>query len=431
MSDRPAKPSATAPVMIRCKGHPNIKAKHAKTIELTRDDDLSAAGTCIIGVAAEYDEGALLKLRGPVRLDFVCDEASDSVTARINPKFTAGAPLIIRRMPTPEPRSFCIGADKGSTGLNRALIDALTRPGAILNVTVRELETGAAADDGLLTLVATPIGNLDDMSARAIAALESADHILCEDTRQARALLSLYGISTPTSAYHDHNERTRTDDIVKRLQAGARIALISDAGMPLISDPGYALVRAARTAGVVVTVVPGPDAVTSALALSGLPPDDFRFIGFPPRKPTALRQRLEDLREAAYTTVLFEAPHRIERTLALAAEVFGDRPMALCRNLTKFGETVLSGTAEDILRRIADGAAINGELVLVIAGTAPVLPSAAPTSLPDAAALDRLLDSLIAAGVPTKTLGDALAHATGQKRRDGFERILQLKGEKD
>jgi 16S rRNA (cytidine1402-2'-O)-methyltransferase len=427
MTDRPA--HTQPPAVIRCKGHPNVKAKHAKTLELTRDSDLTAAGTCIIGVEADYDEAALLKLRGPVRLDLACGDARDRVTARINPKFTVGAPLIVRRMPTPEPRAFCIGADKGSAALDRDLIAALTRPGAELTVTVTPLAEPAGAGDGLLTLVATPIGNLDDISVRAVAALESADHILCEDTRVSRELLALYGISTPTSAYHDHNERSRTEEILRRLQGGARIALISDAGMPLISDPGYALVRAAREAGVPVTAVPGPDAVTTALALSGLPPDDFRFIGFPPRKPTALRQRLDVLRDMPHTTVLFEAPPRIEKTLSVAGEVFGDRPMALCRNLTKFSETVLTGSAAEILDTIAAGAAVNGELVLVIEGAPPAEPT--EQAGPPDAALDRLLEALVEAGLPTKALGDALARATGIKRRDGFERVLRLKGEKD
>lgn len=417
--------AAAKSVIIRCKGHPNIRASHAKTFELTRDPSITAAGTCIIGVEAEYDEAALLSLRGAVRVILECGEIRDDAIARINPKYAAGAPLIFRRMPTPEPRTFCVGVDKGSNALNRDLIDALQKQGAELTVTIETLENEETAEDGILYVVGTPIGNLDDLSPRALSVLQSVDQILCEDTRTTRTLLSGFGVEAQTTAYHDHNERDRAPDMIARLKNGARLALVSEAGMPMVSDPGFHLVRAAREEGLAVTVVPGPDAVTSALALAGLPTDDFRFIGFLPRKPTLRRQRLEELKPAPYTCLFFEAPHRIEKTLEDAADILGDRPLALCRNITKFGEKVLTGTAASILAEIREGKAVNGELVLVLGGAPPKEEDS--SAAPDDGALERMLDSLVTSGLPTKAIGDAYAKALGIPRREGFNRVLEMK----
>jgi 16S rRNA (cytidine1402-2'-O)-methyltransferase len=410
---------------VRCQGHPNIAGTHAKTFELTRDPTVTQAGTCIVGVSAEYDEAALLALRGAVRLELTCGSVTDRATARINPKYQAGAPLIFRRMPTPEPRTFCVGADKGSSMLDRALIEALRQPGAELRVTITEMDgTPEDAEAGILTLVGTPIGNLDDLSPRALAVLESADTILCEDTRTTKALLAGFGLAGHLVSYHDHNERDRVATVLEKLRAGARIALVSEAGMPTVSDPGFHVVRAAREAGLTVTAVPGPDAVTTALAISGLPTDDFRFLGFPPRKARARRKRLEAIRYAVYTSVIFESPNRIDDVLIDIQDIDPTRRVALCRNLTKFGEKVLLGTAEEVRARVAGGEAVNGELVLVIAGT-NATPS--PTDDPAAASDGRLLEALVAAGLPTKALGDALAKATGISRRDGFNQVLAMK----
>jgi 16S rRNA (cytidine1402-2'-O)-methyltransferase len=413
------------PVVIQCKGHPNIRASHAKTFEVTRDLDLTASGTCIIGVDAQYDEAALLALRGAVQMTLRCGSHEETATARINPKYQAGAPLIWRRMPTPEPRTFCIGLDKGASQLNRDLIKALQQEGAELEITVAPLELEANAGDGILYLVGTPIGNMDDFSPRALSVLQSVDMVLCEDTRTTKDLLSPFGIDVPLTAFHDHNERARTPEMIDRLSQGARLALVSDAGMPLISDPGFPLVRAVRQAGLTVTAIPGPDAVTTALSIAGIPPDDFRFLGFLPRKPTLRRNRFEELRTVPYTCVFYEAPHRIEKTLSEIAEILPDRDIALCRNLTKFGEKVLTGPAADVLAQIEAGEAVNGELVLILAG-APPKDDAVDTPA-DAGALNRMLESLVASGLPTKALGDALAKATNIPRRDGFAKVQAMK----
>jgi 16S rRNA (cytidine1402-2'-O)-methyltransferase len=307
------------------------------------------------------------------------------------------------------------------------MISALQKPGAVLEVTLQQ-DTDGKKDvtaEGILYLVGTPIGNMDDLSPRALSVLKSVDRILCEDTRITREFLSVYGIDQKLISCHDHNEREKTPDMISRLQDGARLALVSDAGMPLISDPGFHLVRAAREADIHVTSVPGPDAVTTALSVAGLPPDDFRFMGFLPRKPAALRKCLENIAAHPYTTVVYESAHRIEKTLNLVLSVLPHREMALCRNLTKFGEKVLRGSAADILSAIQSGQAINGELVLIIEG-APPAPSEQEVPV-DPDMLNRMMETLIAADLPTKPLGDALAKALNIPRREGFNRILDLK----
>lgn len=414
-------------LVIRCDGHPNISASHAKTFELTRDPSVTQAGTCIIGVNAQYDEAALLALRGAVEVEMRCGDFCDRVVARINPKFTAGAPLIFRRMPTPEPRTFAVGSDKGASLLDRDLIKALKLPGAKLEVSISKADFDTKDSRGLLYLVGMPIGNQDDLSPRALSVLQSVDLVLCEDTRTTKALLAGFGLDVPTTAYHDHNERDRVADLIQRLQKGNRLALVSEAGMPLISDPGFHLVRAARDADIPVTAVPGPDAVTTALGMSGLPTDDFRFVGFLPRKAGQRREVLIGLSDVPYTAVFFESPHRIDKTLAEVAELFGTRPLALCRNLTKFGEKVLRGTADEVLAQISNGEAVNGELVLVITGAPPKDEASTGTVSLDTEVLDRMLGHLVEAGLPTKALGDALAYAMGMKRRDGFNHVLALK----
>src|ERR1043166_5442444 len=188
---------------------------------------------------------------------------------------------------------------------------------------------------GLLYLVATPIGNLEDITYRAVRVLGEADLIACEDTRQTRKLLDQYGIQKPTISYHDHNEAERTEELAVKLRAGAVIALVSNAGMPLVSDPGYRLVRAAVESGIPVTPVPGPSAMLTALAASGLPTDAFRFAGFLPHKPGQRVKALEAIADERATVIFYEAPHRILEALEAIGQVLGDRPVVVARELTK------------------------------------------------------------------------------------------------
>jgi 16S rRNA (cytidine1402-2'-O)-methyltransferase len=228
----------------------------------------------------------------------------------------------------------------------------------------------AATVAGVLHVVATPIGNLGDLSPRAGQVLGSVDAICAEDTRHTRQLLSQLGVSTPLLALHEHNEEAMAPRLVARLQAGESLALVSDAGTPLVSDPGFRLVRAAREAGIRVSPVPGPCAMVAALSAAGLPSDRFVFEGFLPAKAGARRERLAVLAGEARTLVFYESSHRIEEMLADAAAAFGeDRRAVLARELTKLFETVLDGTLARLHARVRDDAdQRKGEFVVVVEG---------------------------------------------------------------
>jgi 16S rRNA (cytidine1402-2'-O)-methyltransferase len=222
-----------------------------------------------------------------------------------------------------------------------------------------------------LYLVATPIGNLGDITLRALEVLKQADRIACEDTRQTQKLLNHFGITTPTTSYHEHNELQRTAELVEALKGGGRIAVVSDAGMPGISDPGSVLVREAIAAGVNVIPIPGANAALSALVASGLRADDFRFIGFLPEKAGSRRTRLEALasepREVTQTLIFYEAPHRIVETLVDIEAVFGPSlRVVVARELTKIHEEFLRGTVAEVRAQLGERDRIRGEFVLLI-----------------------------------------------------------------
>jgi len=221
-----------------------------------------------------------------------------------------------------------------------------------------------------LYVVATPIGNLEDISYRAVRILTEADLIAAEDTRHSRVLLSHYGISTPMQALHEHNEEQASAGIIERISNGESIALISDAGTPLISDPGYRLVCAARQAELPVFAVPGPSAITTALSVAGLPPDRFSFEGFLPSKPAARKKKIQELASESRTLVFFESSHRIEAAIEDMAGIFGDnRLVAVCRELSKKFETVLRAPLTEISRQLAaDKNQTRGEFVVIVNG---------------------------------------------------------------
>ena len=223
---------------------------------------------------------------------------------------------------------------------------------------------------GKLWVVATPIGNRDDLSPRAQSVLREVDLIAAEDTRHSAVLLQHYGIGTRRVALHEHNEREQSDELVQRLHAGASIALICDAGTPLISDPGFRLVRASRAAGIAVSPVPGPCAAIAALSVAGLPSDRFVFEGFLPAKPAARRAHLQTLLAEPRTLIFYESSHRVAETLADLAAVFGgERRGVLARELTKLFETVLEGNLAELAARVAaDADQRRGEFVLLVAG---------------------------------------------------------------
>jgi len=219
---------------------------------------------------------------------------------------------------------------------------------------------------GTLYVVATPIGNLEDITYRAVRVLKEADLIACEDTRHTAKLLHHYGIDKPTISYHEHNEAARAEELVAKLAGGLNVAQVSDAGMPGISDPGYRVISLAIEHGVKVVPIPGASALVSALAASGLPTDSFQFLGFLPAKSGQRRTLLETLRDAEYTTVVYEAPHRIAETMKDIVELLGaERQVALARELTKVHEEFIRGSAGEILQRVQEHE-LKGEMTVVI-----------------------------------------------------------------
>lgn len=222
--------------------------------------------------------------------------------------------------------------------------------------------------EGTLFIVSTPIGNLGDLSARAAETLAAVDVIACEDTRRTGRLLSRLGFKRRLVSLHEHNERKRLSGLLEELGRGCSIALVSDAGTPLLSDPGYLLVREAVAAGLDVRVVPGPSAAIAALTLSGLPPHPFTFLGFPPPKTGRRRRFYRHHAALDHTLVIFESPHRLLASLRDLAAELGNRPVALAREMTKMHEEVLRGSLEEIIAEVEEREALKGEFVVVVGG---------------------------------------------------------------
>jgi 16S rRNA (cytidine1402-2'-O)-methyltransferase len=230
-----------------------------------------------------------------------------------------------------------------------------------------EIKKRESALSAGLYLVATPIGNLEDITLRALRVLKEADVIACEDTRQTQKLLNHYAITTRTTSYHEHNEMTRSAELVLELEQGARIALVTDAGTPSISDPGFRLISLAIRHHVPVVPIPGPSALLSALVASGLPTDSFRFSGFLPAKVGQRRQVLESVRESPRTQVFYEAPHRVKEALQDVVEILGGaRHVVIAREVTKIHEEFLRGHAEQVLETLKARAEVKGEITLLI-----------------------------------------------------------------
>ncbi|MFL4972874.1 MAG: 16S rRNA (cytidine(1402)-2'-O)-methyltransferase [Microvirga sp.] len=276
-----------------------------------------------------------------------------------------------------------------------------------------------------LYVVATPIGNLRDVTFRALSVLAAAAAVLAEDTRITKRLLAHYGITTPLLTYNDHSSEAVRERMIHRLREGEALALVSDAGTPLVSDPGYRLVQAAIAAGLPVTPIPGPSAMLTALVVSGLPTDRFFFEGFLPAKSGARRTRLQAIAGIPGTLILYEAPHRLPEMLADAAEILGERPAVVARELTKLFETVRRGDLPDLARQFAQEGPPKGEIVVLVGeGTAG-------TPGPEA---DAALDARIEAALARHSIKDAaalVAAETGLPKRDVYARALALARAKD
>lgn len=271
-----------------------------------------------------------------------------------------------------------------------------------------------------LYIVATPIGNLSDITIRALETLAACDVLACEDTRVTRRLLDRYGIRARPVAYHEHNADTAGPKLIAGLQQGRTVALVSDAGTPLVSDPGFRLVQTARDEGIRVIPIPGASATLAALAASGMPSDDFRFIGFLPAKDGARRTRLSGLAHEPSTLIAFESPNRLQAALAAIADVFGpDRPVSVARELTKRFETIRTGKAREIAEQFASET-VKGEIVILIAPA----PEGDTEWTPEKT--DILLRDLLQSLSVSKAAREA-AQMTGLPKSDLYARLLELK----
>jgi 16S rRNA (cytidine1402-2'-O)-methyltransferase len=257
-----------------------------------------------------------------------------------------------------------------------------------------------------LAVCATPIGNLEDVTLRVLRELEEADVVLCEDTRHTRRLLERHGIDARLLSYHEHNEAQRTAEVLPRLEAGERVALVSDAGLPAISDPGARLIAAAREAGVPVTVLPGPSAVETALVASGFGTDRFQFLGYLPRGAGERRALWEAVARRPWALVAFESPQRLASSLASLAEVLPERPLAVCRELTKRYEEVVRGSAREVAERFSAGT--KGEITIVI-GPAEV-------EAGDEALAVEAVSELVGGGLSRRSAADVVSRLTGVSR---------------
>jgi len=258
----------------------------------------------------------------------------------------------------------------------------------------------------VLSVCATPIGNLDDVTLRVLAELRAADVVLCEATRHTRGLLARHGIEARLLSYHQHNEAARTAELVPRLEAGERIALVSDAGLPGVNDPGARLISAALERGVAVSVLPGPSAVETALVASGLVGERYQFLGYLPRRASELAALWRELESWPHPAVAFESAQRLPASLASLAEAFPARSVAVCRELTKRFEEVIRGDATDVAGRVRDG--VRGEITVVIGGAA--------TAAADPVEAEAAVAELLAAGVPRRQAAELVSRLTGVAR---------------
>ncbi|HEY4376531.1 MAG TPA: 16S rRNA (cytidine(1402)-2'-O)-methyltransferase [Acidimicrobiales bacterium] len=410
-------------VAFRSQGHANITGGHHKTLELTRDTEITRRATCVVGVGSEHDDLALIQLRGRVQVTLACSGVTDSFTATMSPYFLGDDSLVFRTGPGLRGRTVAFDASKGASGLDTQLLAAMAATDAMVEVEITEItEPGRPPAPGALFVVALPIGDDDDLSPRALRVLQRVDLVLAEDTRRFRNLADRLGVElAPSTSYHDHNEAERAPDVLARLVAGERLALVSDAGTPLVSDPGHVLVREVVAAGIGVVPVPGASAVLSALTAAGLPSDRFTFVGFLPRKSGERRALLTALADGGGAIVAYESAQRVAATLRDLAGPFGEWPACLGRELTKVFEELLYGTVEELAEAVADRE-LKGEVVLVLAPP-PTRRSSGEEAGPSAET-EAVLRALAAAGVAPSALAKALHQASVLPRRQAYDWVL-------
>jgi 16S rRNA (cytidine1402-2'-O)-methyltransferase len=275
---------------------------------------------------------------------------------------------------------------------------------------------------GRLYIVSTPIGNLEDITLRALKVLKEADVVACEDTRTTRKLLIRYAIETPLVSYHEHNEIEKAKELLSLLEGGRSIALVSDAGTPCISDPGYRLVKLASEHGIEVLSIPGPSATVSALSVSGLPTSSFAFFGFLPRTKKHLTDYLSRIKNYPETLVFYESPNRVTKTLRAMSEVFGDRNISLSREMTKLYEETLRGKIPYVLEALGKRDKIKGEVTIVVEGASTEIGETDPDSI------DRMLVQHKKIGSSLKDAVKMVSEESGYSKSKTYKRALQIWG---
>ncbi len=423
----PKRPHPAASVTFLCHGHPRISGSHTKTVEFTRDPEVTGRATCVLGVRSEHDDGELGRLRGDVEVTIECGGVSDSFTATMSAFFLGDDALVFRRGPGLRGRTVAYDATKSAAEIDRDLVGALTGADAEVRVTIRELGTGDRA--GALFVVSVPIGNDEDLSPRARRVLEAADIVLAEDTRRFRDLAqrTAMHVDGRVISYHDHNESERVADVVAQIDDGARVALVSDAGTPLFSDPGYLVVNRAVEAGLPVSPVPGPASFLAVLSAAGLAVDRFTYAGFLPRRSAARQTELRHLTERGEAFVVHEAPRRVAGLLADLAAVGPEWQLCVGREVTKVFEEFRRGSAADLAVELADVDNARGEFTIVAAP--PGRADAAEPSTSETPAdeqLDRLVRALLDRGVTTKTLAQGLSALPGVSHKAAYARVLAI-----
>jgi 16S rRNA (cytidine1402-2'-O)-methyltransferase len=422
----PNRPRAAPSVTFRCQGHPRISGSHTKTIELTRDTDVSARATCVLGVGSEHDDRELRSLRGDVEVVLDCGGVRDRFTATTSAFFLGDDALVFRRGPGLRGRTFAYDATKSAAEIDRRLIAAVGEPGAELQVTIRELGTGDRR--GALFVVSVPIGNDDDLSPRARRVLEAADLVLAEDTRRFRDLTrrTAMDVDGRVLSYHDHNEVERAGEALGQLERGARVALVSDAGTPLCSDPGYVVVNRAVEAGYAVSPIPGPSSLLAVLSASGLAVDRFTYAGFLPRRASARQAAIRHLTERGDAFVVHEAPRRMAGLLADLAAIGPEWEVCIGREVTKVFEQFRRGTARDLDATPGDVEDARGEFTIVIAPPAGSSATVGETGGATDEQLDRLVRALLENGVTPRTLARALGDLPGVSHKQAYARVLAI-----
>lgn len=414
-------------VVVTFRGHPQVNATDTRALEIL-DTDEWVAHSAALGFAATYDPNALLRLRGRVHVEVEVGGITDVFEATIAANYNRGAPLVFRRDTKTQGNPLGSQSSKAAADLDRKLVDSLRAPHVSGRLTITPIPL-AELPVGYLAIVGMPIGHQADLSPRALGVLSSVDVILAEDTRIAEKALRWRGVITPIISCHEHNEQIRVTEVARRLARGQRLALVTDAGTPLVSDPGFRIVQAAVSCGAHVTAIPGPSALLVALVVSGLPVASFRFGGFVPRKSGQRAKFVHCLLGSHETTIVFESGQRVATLLATLSTQAPDRNVALCKDLTKRTEEVLRGTTSQIAVEFAARADQRGEYTLVVA---PCIEEAVAASQGAESALCQPLESesfivaLLAEGCPTLPIAKALRRTTGMSQDKAYARVQAL-----